>query len=101
MVQNHYSDAGAVFAFWTRNPLTFIQLTDSYHQNWTLISSAFCHIDSQHFMVNMASLVLGIPALLQMCGQSPYHFAAFYFVSAIVSFFTQRVYSYIQRSQTW
>jgi len=86
----------SIFAFCTRNPLTFIRLADSYHQNWTLISSAFSYIDSQHLMVNMASLVLGIPALLQVCGQSPYHFAAFYFVSAIVSSFAQHFYSYIQ-----
>ena len=95
----------AVFVYGQQNPRQVMRLVDSHHddwtQNWTLLTSAFCHIDRKHLTANMWSLVPELPHLLQVCGQSPYQFAAFYISAAIFSSYAQRVVSYSRWTQSW
>lgn len=70
-------------------------------RNWTLLTAAFCHLNSTHLIGNMVSLLPEVPTLLQACGQSPYQFAAFYICAAIFGTYTQRVSSYRIWIQKW
>lgn len=95
----------AVFVYGQQNPRSVMRLADSHHKdwrhNWTLLTAAFCHINSNHLAANMSSLVPELPHLLQACGQSPYQFAAFYISAAIFSSYAQRIVSYNRWTHSW
>ncbi|KAF2450066.1 hypothetical protein P171DRAFT_481111 [Karstenula rhodostoma CBS 690.94] len=91
----------AVFMHCQSAPRKLWRLADSPSGTWTLLTCAFCHKDIQHLSANMASLVPEIPHMLQVCGQSPYQFIAFYVSAAIFSSYAQRAVSYIRWTQRW
>lgn len=91
----------AVFIQCQSHPSKLQRWVDLPGRTWTLLTCAFCHKDIQHLSANMFSLVPEIPQVLQVCGQSPYQFTAFYVSAAILSSYAQRVVSYIRWTQRW
>lgn len=91
----------SVFLYCQRDPRNVLRLADSPRGTWTLLTCAFCHTDIKHLSANMASLVPELPHLLQVCGQSPYQFVAFYVSAAIFSSYVQRAVSYTRWTQSW
>ncbi|OAG06312.1 uncharacterized protein CC84DRAFT_1217550 [Paraphaeosphaeria sporulosa] len=91
----------AVFLYGRENPRNYWKLLDKPGCTWTLLTTAFCHKDLQHLSANMFSLVPEIPQVLQVCGQSPYQFVAFYISAAIISSYAQRAVSYTRWTQQW
>ncbi|KAF9741917.1 hypothetical protein PMIN06_011917 [Paraphaeosphaeria minitans] len=91
----------AVFLYGQKTLKGNWKLVDKPGRTWTLLTSAFCHKNIQHLSANMFSLVPEIPQALQVCGQSPYQFIAFYVSAAIISSYAQRVVSYTRWTQQW
>jgi membrane associated rhomboid family serine protease len=90
----------SAFMYCQRDPRNVMKFVDSPRGTWTLLTCAFCHTNIKHLASNMASLLPEIPHLLQVCGQSPYQFVAFYVSAAIFSSYAQRAVSYTRWTQT-
>ncbi|KAF1972027.1 hypothetical protein BU23DRAFT_569511 [Bimuria novae-zelandiae CBS 107.79] len=92
----------AAYSYCRQRPGNILQLADGHNsEHWTLLTAAFCHMDSAHLCTNMATLIPEIPHALEACGQSPYQFVAFYVSAAIFSSYAQRCVAYSRWSQSW